>query len=122
MPVLAEYQDDVIILRLLHRHTKEELRDAFESGFPDPETTARGLLIDLTHSLSVRDGAISDEGWMAEWWRAHGGRFRRRVALLAHPHSIHWGVARLGAAAMESAHVAARVFGDEALAHAWLIA
>lgn len=120
MPVHAEYREAAITLRLVGEYALSELKEAFLAALPAPPASVRGVIIDVSQSVSVRRRPASDVRGISQWWGTQGQLFQRRLALVAHVGTVEYGMARLSAIEAESAGLTVEVFGDEAAARLWI--
>ncbi|MEP6620932.1 MAG: hypothetical protein ABJE47_16525, partial [bacterium] len=95
MPVVVEFTEAVITLRLIGEYSHDDMRDAFLTGMGSPATTVGGLLIDVRQSLSLRNRPAAEVRSMSRWWTLRAQRFARRMALVADPGTLEHGMARL---------------------------
>ena len=120
MPVLTEYSDECLTIRLVGEHSHDEMQQAFADAFPSATTRTAGLLVDVTQSTSLRSRPSDQVRKMAAWTAAHGERFHHRLAVLATVGSVEYGMSRLAAVTAEATGVTVEVFTSETEARAWL--
>ena len=120
MPVTYEFDGRTLALRLTGFYETADVRAALLAALDDPACPALdGLLFDVSGSRSITQRTAAEVRTMAQFIAAHGGRFGRRLALVAATDAA-FGLMRLGAVGVEQHGVATSVFRNTADAHHWL--
>jgi hypothetical protein len=120
MPVAYEYDNDVILLRLVGKYTTSDLKSAILDALDDARLPERPvLLFDLRESRSLQDRTADEVRDMAHFLASHGRRFGNRLAMVT-ASDLAFGLMRLGAVTAETGGLAAEVFRDMGAAKEWL--
>ena len=120
MPVAYEFDNDVILLRLVGKYTTSDLKSSILDALDDARLPQRPvLLFDLRESQSLQDRTADEVRDMGRFLAAHGRRFGNRLAMVT-ASDLAFGLMRLGAVAAEAGGVAAEVFRDMGAAKEWL--
>jgi hypothetical protein len=120
MPVAYEFDNDVILLRLVGKYTTSDLKSAILDALDDARLPERPvLLFDLRESRSLQDRTADEVRDMAHFLASHGRRFGNRLAMVT-ASDLAFGLMRLGAVTAETGGLAAEVFRDMGAAKEWL--
>jgi hypothetical protein len=120
MPVAYEFDNDVILLRLVGKYTTSDLKSAILDALDDARLPERPvLLFDLRESRSLQDRTADEVRDMAHFLASHGRRFGNRLAMVT-AGDLAFGLMRLGAVTAETGGLAAEVFRDMGAAKEWL--
>ena len=120
MPVAYEFDDRVIVMRMVGKYTATDLRKAILEALDDASVPDGAvLLFDMRTSTSVGDRTADEVREMARFLAAHGRRFGNRLAMVTGD-DLSFGLMRLGSATANSNGVNAEVFRDMDAARRWL--
>jgi hypothetical protein len=120
MPVGYDFDDDMIVVRMIGKYTTHDVKSAILDALDDERLPQRAvLLFDLRESQSLQDRTADEVRDMARFLASHARRFGNRLAMVT-TGDMAFGLMRLGAAAAESGGMAAQVFRDMSTARAWL--
>ena len=120
MPVAYEFDDDVILLRMVGKYTTSDLKSSILDALDDARVPERPvLLFDLRESRSLQDRTADEVRDMARFLASQGRRFGHRLAMVT-TGDLAFGLMRLGAVAAETGGLAAEVFRDMGEAKEWL--
>jgi hypothetical protein len=120
MPVIAEYSDGFITLRLVGEYALSEMKDAFLAALPSSTGATTGVIIDVSQSTSVGARPPEEVRGMSRWWADRRALFSSRMALIATPGTVQYGMARLSGFEAERVGVTVSVFEQESEARAWI--
>lgn len=120
MPVAYEFDDRVIVLRMVGKYAASDIRKTILDALADVRLPKGAvLLFDLRESTSLRDRTADEVREMARFLAAHGPRFGNRLAMVTGD-DLAFGLMRLGSATANSGGVDAEVFRDMGAARRWL--
>ena len=121
MPVNLEFNDRIIVLRMVDLYVPEDIQNALLKGLEDPRAAnAVGLLFDVSRSKSLRTRSSDAIIAMGYFLAQHAEAFARRVALVGFD-DFPFGMMRMGRVTLEREGVTSDVFRDESHALEWLL-
>ena len=120
MSVAYEFDDHVILLRLVGKYTTSDLKSLLLDALDDARLPERPvLLFDLRESQSLQDRTADEVRDMGRFLASQGRRFGNRLAMVT-AGDLAFGLMRLGAVTAETGGLAAEVFRDMGAAKEWL--
>ena len=121
MPVNLEFNDRIIVLRMVDLYVPEDIQNALLKGLEDPRAAnAVGLLFDVSRSKSLRTRSSDAIIAMGYFLAQHAEAFARRVALVGFD-DFPFGMMRMGRVTLDREGVTSDVFRDESHALEWLL-
>ncbi len=117
MPVTFEFDDGIVVLRMIGEYLLVEVRIALTAALDDAEPRpVHGLLADLTHSDSIATRTFADMTSIVGFLTYHAPAFGRRIALAGSSDAA-LGVLRMADVDLDTGGVDAQVFrsADEGL-------
>ena len=121
MPVNSEFQEGIIVLRMIGVLAPQEIKYALLQALKDSRSSrAVGLLFDVSRSTSLRSRSAAEVIEMAYFLSQHGDAFAKRVALVAFE-DFPFGMMRMAQVTLWREGLAAEVFREETAARKWLL-
>ena len=121
MPVNLEFNDRIIVLRMVDLYVPEDIQNALLKGLEDPRAANTvGLLFDVSRSKSLRTRSSDAIIAMGYFLAQHAEAFARRVALVGFD-DFPFGMMRMGRVTLDREGVTSDVFRDESHALEWLL-
>ena len=121
MPVNFEFEDGIVVLRMIDLYVPTEIQKALLDGLSDPKTKgAIGLIFDVSRSKSLRVRSSDDIAAMGYFLAQHADAFSRRVALVGFD-DFPFAMMRMGRITLEREGITTEVFRDDTNARKWLL-
>jgi hypothetical protein len=121
MPVLARFDENIIVIEMMGEYTIEELRSVIFKTFSDTLRPQNGvLLIDLSQAQSIYQRSSEMVNTMAHFIASYAQYFNNRVALIA-PDELKYGLMRMSSAPAESLGIQVEIFKEYLPAREWLL-
>ncbi len=121
MAASYEIKQRFFILRLEDSYTMDDILNACEQAFRDPDFPDHALAImDVRHSTVLKERRPEDLRFMAGKLAALSSRFGSRLALAA-GNQLYYGMMRMAEVFSESSGMTARAFITIEEAEAWLL-